>query len=55
MKQSAFKRGMAAVWAICALLGATPATGTPEEFAAFFAAERSKWEAVVKTVGISID
>jgi tripartite-type tricarboxylate transporter receptor subunit TctC len=36
-------------------LGATPATGTPEEFAAFFAAERSKWEAVVKTAGVSLD
>jgi tripartite-type tricarboxylate transporter receptor subunit TctC len=36
-------------------LGATPATGTPEEFAAFFAAERSKWETVVKTAGVSLD
>jgi tripartite-type tricarboxylate transporter receptor subunit TctC len=36
-------------------LGAMPATGTPEEFAAFFAAERSKWEAVVKTAGVSLD
>jgi hypothetical protein len=26
MKGSAFKRGMAAAWAICALSGATPAT-----------------------------
>ena len=26
MTQSAFKRGMAAVWTICALMGATPAT-----------------------------
>jgi tripartite-type tricarboxylate transporter receptor subunit TctC len=36
-------------------LGATPATGTPEEFAAFFAAERSKWEAVVKTAHVTLD
>jgi tripartite-type tricarboxylate transporter receptor subunit TctC len=38
-----------------ARLGATPATGTPEEFAAFFAAENRKWEAVVKTAGVSFD
>jgi tripartite-type tricarboxylate transporter receptor subunit TctC len=36
-------------------LGATPATGTPEEFAAFFAAENRKWVAVVKSVGVSLD
>jgi tripartite-type tricarboxylate transporter receptor subunit TctC len=36
-------------------LGATPSTGTPEEFAAFFAAENRKWIAVVKTVGVSLD
>jgi tripartite-type tricarboxylate transporter receptor subunit TctC len=38
-----------------ARLGATPATGTPQEFAAFFAAETRKWEAVVKSAGVSID
>jgi len=38
-----------------ARLGATPATGTPQEFAAFFAAETRKWVAVVKSAGISID
>jgi tripartite-type tricarboxylate transporter receptor subunit TctC len=38
-----------------ARLGATPATGTPEEFAAFFAAEARKWETVVKTAGVSLD
>jgi tripartite-type tricarboxylate transporter receptor subunit TctC len=36
-------------------LGATPATGTPEEFAAFFAAENRKWVAIVKSVGVSLD
>jgi tripartite-type tricarboxylate transporter receptor subunit TctC len=36
-------------------LGATPATGTPEEFAAFFAAETRKWEAVVKTARVTLD
>jgi tripartite-type tricarboxylate transporter receptor subunit TctC len=36
-------------------LGATPATGTPEEFAAFFAAETRKWEAVVKTAHVTLD
>ncbi len=36
-------------------LGATPATGTPEEFAAFFAAENRKWVAVVKSAGVSLD
>jgi tripartite-type tricarboxylate transporter receptor subunit TctC len=35
-----------------ARLGATPATGTPAEFAAFFAAEMHKWEGVVKTAGL---
>ena len=38
-----------------ARLGATPATGTPEEFAAFFATETRKWETVVKTAGVSLD
>ena len=38
-----------------ARLGATPATGTPQEFATFFAAETRKWVAVVKSAGISID
>jgi tripartite-type tricarboxylate transporter receptor subunit TctC len=38
-----------------ARLGATPATGTPEEFAAFFAVETRKWEAVVKSAGVSVD
>jgi tripartite-type tricarboxylate transporter receptor subunit TctC len=38
-----------------ARLGATPATGTPQEFAAFFAAETRKWETVVKSAGVSID
>jgi tripartite-type tricarboxylate transporter receptor subunit TctC len=36
-------------------LGATPATGTPQEFAAFFAAEMRKWEAVVKTAHVTLD
>jgi tripartite-type tricarboxylate transporter receptor subunit TctC len=36
-------------------LGATPSTGTPGEFAAFFVAETRKWEAVVKTAGVSLD
>lgn len=36
-------------------LGATPATGTPAEFATFFAAEMHKWEGVVKTAGINMD
>jgi hypothetical protein len=34
---------------------ATPATGSPEEFAAFFAAETRKWEAVVKTAHVTPD
>jgi len=38
-----------------ARLGATPATGTPQEFAAFFAAETRKWAVVVKSAGIGID
>jgi tripartite-type tricarboxylate transporter receptor subunit TctC len=38
-----------------ARLGATPATGTPQEFAVFFAAETRKWAAVVKSAGITID
>jgi putative tricarboxylic transport membrane protein len=38
-----------------ARLGATPATGTPQEFAVFFAAETRKWETVVKSAGVSID
>jgi len=38
-----------------ARLGATPSTGTPAEFAAFFAAEMHKWESVVKTTGIAAD
>jgi tripartite-type tricarboxylate transporter receptor subunit TctC len=38
-----------------ARLGATPAPGTPQEFAVFFAAETRKWAAIVKSAGISID
>jgi tripartite-type tricarboxylate transporter receptor subunit TctC len=38
-----------------ARLGATAATGTPQEFAAFFTAEMRKWEAVVKSAGVSVD
>ena len=38
-----------------ARLGATPATGTPQEFATFFAAETRKWAVVVKSAGIGID
>jgi tripartite-type tricarboxylate transporter receptor subunit TctC len=38
-----------------ARLGATPATGTPQEFAVFFAAETRKWAVVVKSAGIGID
>jgi tripartite-type tricarboxylate transporter receptor subunit TctC len=38
-----------------ARLGATPATGTPQEFAAFFAAETRKWVTVVKSAGVSVD
>jgi tripartite-type tricarboxylate transporter receptor subunit TctC len=38
-----------------ARLGATAATGTPQEFAAFFAAETRKWEAVVKAARVSVD
>ena len=38
-----------------ARLGATPATGTPQEFAVFFAAETRKWAAIVKSAGISVD
>jgi tripartite-type tricarboxylate transporter receptor subunit TctC len=38
-----------------ARLGATAATGTPQEFAAFFAAETRKWEAVVKSARVSVD
>jgi tripartite-type tricarboxylate transporter receptor subunit TctC len=38
-----------------ARLGATATTGTPHEFAAFFAAEMRKWEAVVKSAGVSVD
>jgi tripartite-type tricarboxylate transporter receptor subunit TctC len=38
-----------------ARLGATVATGTPQEFATFFAAETRKWEAVVRSTGVSID
>src|ERR1700687_5446300 len=37
-----------------ARLGATPATGTPQEFAVFFSAETRKWAAIVKSGGISI-
>jgi tripartite-type tricarboxylate transporter receptor subunit TctC len=38
-----------------ARLGATAATGTPQEFAVFFAAEMRKWVTVVKSAGVSID
>jgi hypothetical protein len=38
-----------------ARLGATAATGTPQEFATFFAAETRKWEAVVKSAKVSVD
>jgi hypothetical protein len=38
-----------------ARLGATAATGTPHEFAVFFAAETRKWEAVVRSAGVTID
>lgn len=38
-----------------ARLGATPAIGTPAEFAVFFAAEMRKWEGVVKTAGITME
>ncbi len=38
-----------------ARLGATPATGTPQDFAVFFAAETRKWATIVKSAGISIE
>jgi tripartite-type tricarboxylate transporter receptor subunit TctC len=38
-----------------ARLGATPATGTPQEFAAFFVAETRKWATIVKSAGIGIE
>jgi tripartite-type tricarboxylate transporter receptor subunit TctC len=38
-----------------ARLGATPATGTPQEFAAYFTAETRKWAVVVKSAGIGPD
>jgi tripartite-type tricarboxylate transporter receptor subunit TctC len=38
-----------------ARLGATPATGTPQEFAVLFAAETRKWATIVKSAGISIE
>src|SRR5215470_378417 len=37
-----------------AQLGLQPSTGTPEEFAAFFAAENRKWAAIVKDANILI-
>jgi tripartite-type tricarboxylate transporter receptor subunit TctC len=36
-------------------LGAKPKVGTPQEVAAFMAAERRKWGDVIRTAGISID
>ena len=35
-----------------AALGLEPSTGSPEEFARFFAAETRKWAGVVATAGI---
>ena len=36
-------------------MGAERGTGSAQEFAAFIAAERTKWDAVAKTAGIRID
>ena len=36
-------------------LGATPGSGTPEQFAAFFRNEVAKWAKVVKSAGVRAD
>jgi tripartite-type tricarboxylate transporter receptor subunit TctC len=38
-----------------ATMGAERGSGSPQEFAAFLAAERSKWETVIRAAGIRID
>ena len=37
------------------LLGATPGSGTPEQFAALFRDEVAKWSKVVKSAGVRVD
>ncbi len=37
------------------LLGATPGSGTPEQFAALFRDELAKWAKVVKSAGVRVD
>jgi tripartite-type tricarboxylate transporter receptor subunit TctC len=36
-------------------VGAEPATSSPDEFAAYTAAERARWSEVVKASGVKID
>jgi tripartite-type tricarboxylate transporter receptor subunit TctC len=36
-------------------LGAQPAGGTPEQFAAFFASERSTWQQVIRDANIKVE
>ncbi len=36
-------------------VGAEPAPSTPDEFAAYIAAERGRWGEVVKAAGVKID
>jgi tripartite-type tricarboxylate transporter receptor subunit TctC len=36
-------------------LGAEPVGGPPEQFESFFAAERSRWESVIKAAGIKLE
>ena len=38
--------------ALTAEVGAVPSPMTPEQFIAFIAAERSKWQEVVQTAGV---
>jgi tripartite-type tricarboxylate transporter receptor subunit TctC len=37
------------------LLGATPGSGSPDQFAAFFRDELAKWSKVVKSAGVRVD
>jgi tripartite-type tricarboxylate transporter receptor subunit TctC len=57
MTNAAINEGLATdeVQAMITKLGAISRPGTPEDFAAFIAAEGQKWEAVAKAANVRID